>query len=215
MGLQSFNQGVKARLRDRADAVLAAAGYQENIRVGLRTESGLSPWWRLVSNYLVMFKKYYYVGVTDRSVVLIGISMWTTRPTSVKSVTPLGQATVSDFEPGTLWGSFYISTPDRPDRLHLNFASQAYREEAEAVVNTVYQAAAYGGQPQPGAYGQPQPGYAQPGYAQQPQPGYGPPQPGYGQPQPGYSQPGTYQQPPGGYGQQPGYGQPPAGPYQR
>jgi hypothetical protein len=87
--------------------------------------------------------------------------------------------------------------------------------------------------PQPGVYGQPQPGqpgqpggYGQYGYGQQP---YGPPpgqqpygqQPGYGDqtqayPQ-GYGQQPYGQQPgypPQGYGQQPGYGQPPGYPTQ-
>src|ERR1700678_1521520 len=113
MAGQSFNDRAKAKLQQRAEAALAAAGSPETVLVGLRAESGPSQWWVLLSTYITLFKKYYYVGLTDRNLVLIRLSIWTGRPSKIKSVTPRDQASISEFNPGTMWSSFRVMTPER------------------------------------------------------------------------------------------------------
>lgn len=116
---------------------MAAAGYPESVLAGVRAESGPSRWWILLTTYIVLFKKYYYVALTERNVVLLGLSIWTGRPRSVKSVTPLEQARITDFTPGSLWSSFRFMTPDRKKPLKLRFAARSYRKEAESIVGAL------------------------------------------------------------------------------
>jgi hypothetical protein len=137
MAGQGFNDRAKARQQQRAEAVLAAAGYPESVQAGLRAESGPSRWWILLSTYITLFKKYYFVGLTEQNVVLLSLSIWTGRPKNVKSVTPRGQASITDFNPGTVWGSFRFMTPDRTKPLKLRFAARIYRQEAEEIARAL------------------------------------------------------------------------------
>jgi hypothetical protein len=148
MAGQGFNDKAKARLQQRAEATLAAAGYQETVLVGLRAESGPSRWWVLLSTYITLFKKYYFVGLTDQNLVLIGLSIWTGRPSKIKSVTPRDQSSISEFNPGTMWGSLRLMTPDRNKPLKLRFAARMYREQAQSLVNAL----ASGTMPAGGSY---------------------------------------------------------------
>jgi hypothetical protein len=70
-------------------------------------------------------------------VVLLSLSIWTGRPKNVKSVTPRGQASITDFNPGTVWGSFRFMTPDRTKPLKLRFAARIYRQEAEEIARAL------------------------------------------------------------------------------
>jgi hypothetical protein len=137
MAGQSFNDRAKAKQQARAEATMAAAGYPESIQAGLRGESGPSRWWILLSTYITLFKKYYYVALTEQNVALLKLSIWTGKPTKVQSVTPRGQASITEFNPGTMWGSFRIATPDRPKPLKLRFVSRVYRQEAEEIARAL------------------------------------------------------------------------------
>ncbi|HSZ38818.1 MAG TPA: hypothetical protein VK817_02555 [Trebonia sp.] len=137
MAGQGFNDRAKARQQQRAEAVLAAAGYPESVQAGLRGESGPSRWWILLSTYITLFKKYYFVGLTERNVVLLSLSIWTGRPKKIKSVTPREQVSITDFNPGTMWGSFRFMTPDRAKPLKLRFAARIYRKEAEEIARAL------------------------------------------------------------------------------
>ncbi|MGH3168700.1 MAG: hypothetical protein ACRDN0_22815 [Trebonia sp.] len=133
MAGQGFNEKAKAKQVQRAEAAMAASGYPGSVLAGVRAESGPSRWWILLSTYITLFKKYYYVALTEQSVVLLRLSIWTGRPKSVRSVTPREQAGITDFSPGTLWGSFRFMTPDQKKPLKLRFAARIYRQEAESL----------------------------------------------------------------------------------
>lgn len=136
MAGQSFNEKAKAKAQQRAEAVMAASGYPESVLVGVRAESGPSRWWVLLSTYITLFKKYYYLALTERNVVLLSLSIWTGKPKSVKSITPREQVSITDFTPGAVWGSLRLMTPDRNKPLKLRFA-RIYRQEAESISTAV------------------------------------------------------------------------------
>lgn len=148
MAGQTFNEKAKAKMRQRAEAVMAASGYPESVLAGVRAESGPSRWWILLSTYIALFKKYYYVALTERNVVVLGLSVWTGRPSGVESVTPREQASITDFSPGTVWGSFRFMTPGRKKPLKLRFVSRVYRQEAESIAGAL----AHGTLPAGGGY---------------------------------------------------------------
>lgn len=136
MAKQSLNEKAKARALQRAEAALAASGYPDSVLVGVRAESGPSGWWVLLSTYITLFRKYYYLALTERSVALLGLSFWTGKPTSVKSVTPREQVSITDFAPGAVWGSLRLMTPERKKPLKLRFA-RVYRREAESIAGAL------------------------------------------------------------------------------
>jgi hypothetical protein len=136
MSGQSFTERAKARTIQRAEAVMANSGYPERVLVGARVQSGPSQWWSLLSAYATFFRKYYFIGVTERNVVLCGISRWTGRPKSVKFITPRDQVQLTDYIQSGVWDSFRYMTPQRNKPLKLRF-SRAYRREVEAIFGAV------------------------------------------------------------------------------
>jgi hypothetical protein len=136
MSGQRFTEKAKAKTVQRAEAAMAKSGYPEQVLVGVRVQSGPSPYWALVSNYAAFFRKYYFMGLTERNMVLCGISRWTGRPKSVKSITPREQANISEYRTGTLFDSFRYMTPERKKPLKIR-VGRGYRREIETMINAL------------------------------------------------------------------------------
>jgi hypothetical protein len=211
-GKQSLYQKGKNRTAERAaPLVMAALGPSERILVGARVESGPSVWLQMLSNWVVFFRKYYYMVLTDHHVVMVRNSRWSGRPKQVESATARDQVSITDFKPGVVFSRFRYSYPgrDKPLRLRVH---RVYRPEIDSLLGQVGAFGLAPGQPpgmNPYAPQPPQPGQ----YG--PQPGQYGPQPGQYGPPPG--QPGQYGPPPGQYGPPPGqpgqYGPPPGQQY--
>lgn len=211
----------------RLEEVLASSGYPDRVLLCARTQGGISPWWTMVSDYAVFLRVYYWLGLSERYVVLYKASRWSGRPTGVRALMPRGQGALADYRQGTLYSKLLFVSPHEPKPIKM-WIRRVFRNRVEEILAEENPGALTPGSPyqQPGpgpqGYGQqlppgqpggyPPPGPGQPGPEQQGygQPGYGPRQPGpYGQPTSGASQPGPPPQP---YGQQsPWQGQEPAG----
>jgi hypothetical protein len=136
MSGQSFVEKAKAKAVQRAEAAMAKSGYPEHVLVGARVQSGLSQWWNLLSAYAAFFRTYYFMGLTERNLVLCGISRWTGRPKNVKYITPREQARISDYYTGTVWDSFTYTIPGRKKPLKIR-VSRGYRREMEAMIGAL------------------------------------------------------------------------------
>jgi hypothetical protein len=136
MSGQSFTERAKAKTIQRAEAAMAKSGYPDRVLVGARVQSGPSQYWMLLSSYTAFFRKYYFMGLTERNVVLCGISRWTGRPKNVKSITPREQATISEYMPGTLFDSFRYMAPGRKKPLKIR-VGRGYRREVETMIGAV------------------------------------------------------------------------------
>jgi hypothetical protein len=136
MPRQSFVEKAKARTVQRAEAAMAKSGYPEHVLVGARVQSGLSQWWNLLSASATLFRTYYFMGMTERNMVLCGISRWTGRPKNVKSITPREQARISGYYAGTVWDSFTYAIPGRKKPLRMR-VSRGYRGEMEAMIGAL------------------------------------------------------------------------------
>jgi hypothetical protein len=160
MAGQGFAERAKIKTTQRAEKVIAKTGFPEQVLVGARVQSGLSHWWNLLSAYATLFRRYYFMALTERNVVLIGISRWTGQPNKVKIVTPRDTASVSAYDPGTVFASFLYTIPDRKKPIRMR-AGRGWRPEVESMIsqlNSGYRDSgwgpyggnpAYGGEPAP------------------------------------------------------------------
>jgi hypothetical protein len=186
-----YQKGKNKTAERAAPIIMAAVGPSEQILVGARVESGPSTWWMLLSDWVVFFKKYWYMALTEHHVVLVRNSRWSGRPKQVEAATPRNQVAIGDFTPGALFSRFKYSYPGRTKPMRMR-VHRIFRPEIESMLG---QLGAFGlgpGQPPSMAPYAPPPG--QPGQ-------YGPP--------PG--QPGQYAPPPGQYAPPPGQYAPPPG----
>jgi hypothetical protein len=107
-----------------------------------------------------LFRKYYFMALTERNVVLIGISRWTGQPNKVKIVTPRDKASISGYDPGNVFASFSYTIPDRKKPIKMR-TGRGWRPEVESMIgqlNSVISdsgSGPYGGNPVYG--GQPEP----------------------------------------------------------
>jgi hypothetical protein len=136
MSGQSFTEKAKAKTVQRAEAAMAKSGYPERVLVGARVQSGPSQYWMLLSSYTAFFRKYYFMGLTERNVALCGISRWTGRPKNVKSITPREQASISEYMPGALFDSFQYMTPELKKPLKIRIG-RGYRREVETMIGAL------------------------------------------------------------------------------
>lgn len=133
MAGQGFTERAKIKTTQRAERVIAKTGYPERVLVGARVQSGLSHYWNLLSAYATLFRTYYFMALTDRNVVLIRISRWTGQPSKVKVVTPREKASISGYDPGTVFASFRYTIPERKKPLRMR-AGRGWRPEVESMI---------------------------------------------------------------------------------
>jgi hypothetical protein len=133
----SLAQRGKDKVAGRAAAVIASALQpDERILAGARVQSGVSQWWILLSDYVRLVQRWYYMALTDRQVIFCGLSFWTGKPTKVKIAAFREQVRVTDYRPGTLMGSFLFSYPgrDRPMRIR---TPRVWRPEVESILSAL------------------------------------------------------------------------------
>ncbi|GAB2688026.1 hypothetical protein [Kitasatospora kifunensis] len=162
----------------------------------VHVETGPSPWLNaifdevpLLGLIVALTRRFYFLTLTNSSVVVNVASRWTNRPGEVVAVYPRQAFPVSRVKRATIWSSMYLQMPgdDKPRRLNIH---RYWRNEMDQL------SAAF----PPGAMAD---GSMPPAAAQ--------PFPPQGQPFPPQAQPFPGQQPPAGQpfpGQQPPAGQP-------
>jgi hypothetical protein len=132
------HQRHKQKTADRAAPLIAAAvGPSERIWVGARVETGLSPWWGMVTAFLILvFRNMYYMALTDHYVVLCEASSWNGQPTRFMSATRRDQVRAADFRPGVVYSTFSYVFPGRtrPSRVRVH---RAFRPEIESILGAL------------------------------------------------------------------------------
>jgi len=89
-----------------------APGEQEVVY--LSVIAGPNPWLALGLLGLIgqLFTQYYYVAATDRRVVFLGQSRWSTKFKGLAFADPRTRGVVSDVKVGSVWSSFRYRRPD-------------------------------------------------------------------------------------------------------
>ncbi|GAA1267724.1 hypothetical protein GCM10009665_65610 [Kitasatospora nipponensis] len=154
----------------------------------VHVETGPSPWLNalfdevpLLGLIVALTRKFYFLTLTNSSVVVNSASRWTNRPGEVVAVFPRAAFPVTRVKRATIWSSIYLQFPGESSPRRLNI-HRYWRDELDQL-SVAFPGAGAAGQI-PGQV----PGYPAPA---QPQ-GYAAPAPGYpapAQPQ-GYAAPG-------------------------
>jgi hypothetical protein len=185
----------------------------EMIQAGTRVYTGPSDALRWIPRFgsiVRLVQTHYYMLVTDRRVIFVGLSYWGQKPTGIKFMVPRGGLQVSDYNPAAIYPSFrFASAARKPMRLRMRTNWQAEAMQALGILGIQlpggpgpavpgyqpgpvppYQAPVTGYPPQAAGPYQGQPGYQPAPYGQdpqyQPQQGYQPAPPQYEAPQQGY-----------------------------
>src|ERR1051325_10095316 len=69
----------------------------ERFVAGVLTQSGPTPWLTGAIG-VVVGMRWYFLAVTDRRLIGVRASLWTTRPTAVEWAVPLGSGMLSDVD---------------------------------------------------------------------------------------------------------------------
>ncbi|HEX4060262.1 MAG TPA: hypothetical protein VHY58_04490 [Streptosporangiaceae bacterium] len=128
-----YQKGKNKTAERAVPLVVAAIGPSERILVGARVESGPSMWWALLSDWVVFFRKYYYMVLTEHHVVLVRNSKLSGRPKQVEATTPRDQVSIADFKPGTVFSRFKYSYPGRAKPLRMR-VHRIYRQEIDSIL---------------------------------------------------------------------------------
>jgi hypothetical protein len=148
----------KNRLAARAEKIVGPQLEPgEQLLAGLRAYTGPSDAWRLLSFWVRLFQRHYYLVVTDRRLFLCGVSYWTGRPHQIKNVIPRSVVQVSDYDPNALYPSFRLVFPERAQGLTLR-TYRYYRPELGQTV-AILIGAAGSALPAGAPYQAPGPGY--------------------------------------------------------
>jgi hypothetical protein len=187
----------------------------ETVQAVIHTETGPSPWLNavfdripLVGLVVAFSRKFYFITLTNTSVVVNTASRWSNRPGEVVGGYPRDVVPITDVKRGTVWSKMRLVLPGHqaPTRLNIH---RYWRAEFDQLLAIVPGAAA-DGQPAQQVQMPPQqmPPQMPPQAPQVPQQGqFGPPQGQFGPPQGQFGQP---QQPPAAQPQQ-GFGPPQGG----
>src|ERR1700733_6447170 len=128
-----YQKGKNKTAERAAPLVVAALGPSELILAGARVESGPSMWGGLLSDWVVFFRKYYYMVLTEHHVVLVRNSKLSGRPKQVEAATPRDQVSISDFNPGVVFSRFRYSYPGRTKPLRMR-VHRIYRPEIDSIL---------------------------------------------------------------------------------
>ncbi|WP_051709119.1 hypothetical protein [Streptomyces sp. NRRL S-350] len=168
----------------------------------VHVETGPSPWLNAVFDevpllglIVALTRRFYFLTLTNSSVVVNSASRWTNRPGDVVAVFPRHAFPVSRVKRATIWSSMYLQLPSsaKPTRLNVHRYWRAEMDQLSAAfppgsIDPTSQPfeLAPAGQPYPAQPGQPFPQQAQP------YPPQGQPYPPQAQPYPPQPQPQAY-----------------------
>lgn len=103
--------------------------------------TGPSPWvdsLPYVRLVMVFLRRYYFVVLTNTSIVLIAASKWTGRPTTLVSAEQFHTAEFSGLEINPLWSKVFYRLPGTPTVERLNVHRQ-WRTEMDELVRLTHQ----------------------------------------------------------------------------
>jgi hypothetical protein len=147
---------IKKQFEDALPSVLEPG---EQLVAATYCVSGPSPLWVTgllgLLGMLLFGVRYYYLAVTDRRVVMMRASFWTSRPAGLAFADPRGSVTISDVDADAkLWNHLLFAMPgQKPLRLNVH---AWWRDEMKQVVAAL-------GDPQAAAPGTPPPPPPPPG----------------------------------------------------
>ena len=96
----------------------------------VHVETGPSPWLNgifdnmgLLGAIIGLMRKFYFVTLTNTSVVINSASRWSNRPGDVVAVFPREQFPVSNVNRARVWSKLYVLFPNnsKPTRLNVHF----------------------------------------------------------------------------------------------
>ena len=128
-----------------------AAPPGETFIACVHTETGPSPWLNaifdeipLVGVIVAFTRKFYFLTLTNTSIVVNSASRWTNRPGDVVAVFPRAGFPVSRIKRATVWSSMYVElTPgSKPIRLNVH---RYWRAELDQLIAAFPQAAVFTG----------------------------------------------------------------------
>lgn len=114
----------------------------------VHVETGPSPWLNavfdaipLVGTVVALTRKYYFITLTNTSVVINSASRFTNRPGDVVAAFPIAQFPASQVNRATLWSRMYVQFPNesKPSRLNIH---RYWRSEFDQLLAALPQAAA-------------------------------------------------------------------------
>lgn len=126
---------VRAQFQEALEPVLEPG--EQTVAASL-TQAGPSPW--LASSFgalgalifLLLGTRYYFIAVTDRRVVMMKASMWTSRPAGLAFTDARSGVALERVKVANLWSSAWYRRPDG-NRMRLNF-HRLWRDDMQAVV---------------------------------------------------------------------------------
>jgi len=122
---QQFNEALQAVLEPGEQVLGGAYGV-----------SGPNPLWAQgllgIVGFLIFGMRYYYVALTDRRLIFMNASYWTSRPSGLAWSDPRDSVTISDLQTDAkLWNWGKISSPTKQN-LRMNFHA-FWRPELKAM----------------------------------------------------------------------------------
>ncbi|MFE7799812.1 hypothetical protein [Nocardia sp. NPDC057440] len=133
----------KKKILEQVTQKLAEVGPPgEQFNTAFLAITGPSPWvdsLPYVRLVMVFLRKYYFVVLTNTSVVLIEASKWTGRPTNLVSAEHFQTAEFSGLEINSLWSKVFYRLPGTAVVERLNVHRQ-WRTELDELVRVTHQA---------------------------------------------------------------------------
>ncbi|MFJ4656508.1 hypothetical protein ACIP5Y_35025 [Nocardia sp. NPDC088792] len=113
----------------------------EQMQVAFQAITGPSPWvddLPYVRFVMIFLRKYYFVVLTQTSVVIVECSKWTGRPTNFISAEHFSTAQFADMQINSIWSKVYYRLPNtaEPERLNVH---RRWRTELDALVSRLPQ----------------------------------------------------------------------------
>jgi len=147
---------IKQQFNDALTPVLEPG---EQVLGGAYGVSGPNPLWAQgllgLAGFLIFGMRYYYVALTDRRLIFLNASFWTSRPKGFAWSDPRDSITISDLQSDNkLWNWGKISSPTKQD-LRMNFHA-FWRPELKAMGDLLADRIV-GARLAPGAAGDPTP----------------------------------------------------------
>lgn len=135
---RGFGARARQKVRQRVEEFIASAPVpHEPIVAGALVTSGLSRGWVLLSPYVRLFGRSYYLALTEHHLLFCWMSGTNGRPVELSIVAPRDQVRITDvrlrlaFSGGM--GSMLCQVPGRPQPMTLRFY-RVWRPEIEALL---------------------------------------------------------------------------------
>ncbi|MFC5908441.1 hypothetical protein [Streptacidiphilus monticola] len=115
----------------------------------VHVETGPSPWLNaifdeipLVGLIVAFTRKFYFLTLTNTSVVVNSASRWTNRPGEIVVSWPRDQVPITDIKRGTVWSKMYLTFPGHASGTRLNI-HRYWRNEFDQLIGSLPHLAAH------------------------------------------------------------------------